>query len=684
MKKLLSIILAFIMLMPICALTSSAAGSTITSLSFNVYNNASDSVDSIKWSNINGAYFMFLPSNTNLNSVTVHYTGKNDVYVGSTKIVSGEPTSAFAGGAGSYTLSCGGQSYKLNILCGANISAMYISTESGSLDYIHANKENKEPGKIAVYDQSGKQVINTALKQIKGRGNATWGYPKKPYNIKFDKKTSVLGMAKAKKWTLLAGYAYDNSLMKNTSIFNIAQAIGLPETSEYRYVDLYINGNYVGVYTLCESVEIADNRIETTDLDKANEDANVGVDIESLPLNGIRSGYVTGSEKWVDIPVNPENITGGYLLEVDYLNRYHNEISGFISNVGMPIVLKSPEYASKAEVDYISTLWNDAEEALYSSDGYNSKGMHYTEYFDFDSLVKVYLIQELSKNVDTGITSCYFYKKADDNKFYAGPVWDFDHALGYRTNISGGLTVYEPDTWYANQLRRNSIDKDTNPFLTVFAQCYSFAEFRSAVSEKWQNTFSPLLNQEKRNEFESLAQNLTPSAVMNHIRWNTYKSTNVNVVTGKYHEETNNLVNFLFNRKQFLNKGFAANGATVQYDINGGTGGLTYNTKIYSVGERATASSCGFNRTGYTFVGWNTKADGSGTTVKPGQTFTIDENYTVLYAQWEKNTHGGSDSGCDHICHSSNSFLNFFWKIERFFLKLFGTQKTCKCGVQHY
>ena len=683
MKKLLSIILAFIMLLPICALTSSAAESTITSLSFNVYNNTSDSVDSIKWRNINGTYFMFLPSNTNLNSVTVHYTGRNDIYAGSTKIVSGEPTSAFAGGAGSYTLTCGGQSYNLNILCGANISAMYISTESGSLDYIHANKENKEPGNIAVYDQSGKQVINTALKQIKGRGNATWTYAKKPYNIKFDKKTSVLGMAKAKKWTLLAGCVFDNALMKNTSIFNIAQAIGLPETSEYRYVDLYINGNYMGVYTLCESVEIADNRIETTDLDKANEDANAGVDIESLPLSGTRSGYNTGSKKWVDIPVNPENITGGYLLEVDYLYRYHSEISGFISNVGMPIVLKSPEYASKAEVDYISSLWNDAEEALYSSDGYNSKGIHFTDYFDFDALVKVYLIQELSKNVDSGITSCYFYKKANDNKFYAGPVWDFDHALGYGTNVSGGLTVYEPDTWYANQLRRNSIDKDTNPFLTIFAQCYTFSEFRNAVSEKWQNTFTPLLNQEKRNEFESLAQNLTPSAVMNHIRWNTYNSTNVNTVTGKYHEETNNLVNFLFTRKQYLNKGFAANGATVQYNINGGTGGLTYNAKIYSVGETATASSCGFSKNGYIFVGWNTEADGNGKTVMPGQTFVVDENYTVLYAQWEKNAHGNSD-GCDHICHSSNSFLNFFWKIERFFLKLFGTQKTCKCGVQHY
>lgn len=86
----------------------------------------------------------------------------------------------------------------------ANIPAMYIQTDE-SLDYIHADKGNKSSASIRTYE-NGEMTLDGQLKQIKGRGNSTWNYAKKPYNIKFDEKTSLMGMPKAKKWSMLASY----------------------------------------------------------------------------------------------------------------------------------------------------------------------------------------------------------------------------------------------------------------------------------------------------------------------------------------------------------------------------------------------------------------------------------------------------------------------------------------------
>ena len=86
--------------------------------------------------------------------------------------------------------------------------------------------------------------------------------------------------------------------------------------------------------------------------------------------------------KWINIPNDPVDITGGYLLELEFASRYNDEISGFVSNHGQWVVVKSPEYASEAEVRYIAGLYNEAEEALYSETGYNSIGKHYTDYFE--------------------------------------------------------------------------------------------------------------------------------------------------------------------------------------------------------------------------------------------------------------------------------------------------------------
>ena len=394
MKKTISLLLTVLLLFSVLA-TAAAAEDGIDVLKVNPYGGEEADMDTIAWYASSGKYFLFLPADVDSAAAKVYFSASDDVTLDGEPLASGGSAAAFT--AGAHTLSCGEATYPLTVCLSANIPAVYITTESGSLEYLHANKENKEPGNIRVYE-NGELTLDKELKQIKGRGNSTWtAYPKKPYNIKFDKKTSLLGMPKAKKWTLLANY-FDYSLIHTANAFFFAAGFGLPYTSEYRHVDLYVNGNYLGNYFICESVEIGENRIEINDLEKANETANPDVNIEALPRKGtgangaVQPGTVKGSRKWTEIPNDPANISGGYLLEYEYAGRYNDEASGFVTSNGQPIVIKSPEYASEAQVNYIADLVDAATEALYSETGYNAAGRHFSEYFDYDSLINMYIL----------------------------------------------------------------------------------------------------------------------------------------------------------------------------------------------------------------------------------------------------------------------------------------------------
>ena len=100
-----------------------------------------------------------------------------------------------------------------------------------------------------------------------------------------------------------------------------------------------------------------------------------------------------------------------------------------MSEYGQPVIIKSPEYAAKEQVEYIKNYYQEFENAVLSGDGYNHLGKHFTDYIDLESFAKMYVFQEFIKNLDAGLTSCYFYKDVG-NKIVAGPAWDFDSAFG--------------------------------------------------------------------------------------------------------------------------------------------------------------------------------------------------------------------------------------------------------------
>lgn len=634
LKATLSVVLSLIFALSVFTVAASAEGG-IEYFSINCVNG--DEKYLLEWekSDIDGKYYFYLPAGCDLSSVETRFISTGAIYVGDKKLGYGKTTDAFAGG-GEFTLKSGDETYQVVLLQSANIPAIFIETESGSLDAIHADKSHKEKGHLSVVE-NGEITLDQNLSSIKGRGNSTWNLDKKPYNIKFDKKVNLFGMGKAKKWSLLAS-RYDPSFMRNTFIFDLSDEIGLLYSSKAKHIDLYINGEYLGNYLICESIEVGSNRVDITDLEELNEEANDGADLEDFALAGDRAGTAAGSIKYVDIPNDPEDITGGYLLEFEFPGRYEPEVSGFITNIGQPVTLKSPEYATKSEVEYISSLWQEVEDAVYSETGTNALGKHYTDYLDIESLAKMYIIEEFSMDVDAGLSSCYFLKDAKSDKFYASPVWDFDLALAANDSIRNGVSIEDPTKWFASNMYLSGKSVATGKtFDAIFAKLTEHEDFIEAVEKIWAEEVLPHLGEEKLASLREYAEMISASATLDNYIWRRKLNSTYDEVANGFKTEAEKLFSFIENRTAALSKGFAADSARLFYEANGGNGAM-FNEFIVSKGEKVKLKECEFDgeTLQYVFDGWNTEKDGSGTSYSAGDEITLENGKTVLYAQWKK------------------------------------------------
>ncbi len=505
-------------------------------------------------------YYLFMPTTADLSALTVWHSFESDPTVNGEFIKSGEMTSVFSK-PGEYQMIADGEEYKVTVMQSRYIGSMYITTESGNLEYVHKSKTNKEAGTIAVFEANGTQDYNGDLDYIKGRGNTTWGFAKRPYNIKLDKKAPLLGMDASKKWCLLAN-AQDHTMLRNRIAFDLADELGLPYSPDSQFADLYLNGEYAGVYQVSEKVEEGKNNlVKINDLSDATEKVN---DKKLDTYEKIKDGTGNGSLKYSDITNDPEDITGGYLLEFEMGDKkYDEEDSGFITNRGQRIVIKGPENATKAQAEYISSFYQDAEDALYSYDGYNSKGKHYSEYIDIEDAALYYLIEEFSLNIDAGATSCFFFKDSDkngDGKLHASPVWDFDVAFGnldsefdgegHRLNDPRAIYVENRDNWEISDL-------------CILARLNTHKDFIDTVYRLYEEKFRPalkILNDMSDKEGEHLRsltqyrEELEPSANMNFARWRITDNLLVSKAGKKFYMQFDYLKDFIENRTEFFDE----------------------------------------------------------------------------------------------------------------------------------
>lgn len=358
----------------------------------------------------------------------------------------------------------------VTIMKSDTVKSLYLVSEDPENEgrlWVDSSKSNEAKGEMVYLNADGSVFHADELTELKARGNATFlNFIKKAYQFKIKNKTALIGDENNanKKWILLAGAA-DITLIHNSLTFSLAQDLGLPYTVEFEPIDLYYDGEYRGSYILCEKVEVDKTRVDIQDLDGLIEDTNEGTDAYENPVvvtkttaskgeTDAKTGS-KGSYKYVQGLIEPELEEGtshhGYLLEIEFVDRYPNEQSGFVTQRGQPVVTKNPEYLTKETGAFISRFFQDFEDAVFSPDGYNTKtGKYYYEYCDLDSLVKIYLIHEFTKNYDSFRSSSFFYLPEDEDIMYAGPVWDYDicYGIGHKGNRQ---IIANPENFYATR-----------------------------------------------------------------------------------------------------------------------------------------------------------------------------------------------------------------------------------------
>ena len=209
---------------------------------------------------------------------------------------------------------------------------------------------------------------------IKGRGNSTWGYPKKPYSIKFSQKQAFLGMPEAKRWVLLANYR-DRTLIRNAVAFELAKRTSLEWTPSGKFADVYLNGAFIGNYYVCEKIESKKERFE-------------------LGENGFL----------LELDTRPDEIT------------FKTKYNGFNANV------KYPKKADSAQVNSIKEYLDLVEYSLrYEPDN------TYQSYIDQESYADYFMVYAVSTNTELYFPKSAYVHKKDGGKLNAGPVWDFDY-----------------------------------------------------------------------------------------------------------------------------------------------------------------------------------------------------------------------------------------------------------------
>lgn len=519
-------------------------GSYMKTLRFVLGNSASEQTIACFEDQEEQTSYLFLPSYASPGDVKISFAGAAHVIFagesGEIVLKNGGNISALRYGESYDLYFCGKKGerlakQKIVVMHSAGLPAVFLETDSGSMKALDADKSYAEKGRIVLFDADGSVVCADKLDRISGRGNSTWAYPKKSYGIRLNNRADLFGMGSADNWILLSNVE-DRAYIRNKITYDMAVAAGMAGSPESRYIDLYINHRYHGMYQLCEKVEIDPERVPITDLEAKNKELNR--DIE-------KSGHFeTERKKGVVLSAVPEDLTGGYLLERDVAEKYREEISGFYTETLKDLyTVKEPSYASEEQVDYISGLVNGMERAVCAEDGVDPEsGMHYTDYIDLRSFAQKYIVEELCKNNGAGATSSFFYKPDDavSQKLFAGPVWDYDKAYANLTGINESAR----DLCYLMQ-------RGTDP-TTLFWHLNKHEAFRQEVSACYEEFFAGYMVTIQEEKIDEYVSEIDAAKDMDLIRWKEIYGESVD-----YEGEVQRIRAFLSARKPFLDEVWA-------------------------------------------------------------------------------------------------------------------------------
>lgn len=510
MKKIFCLLLVVIMMIATVSLASVSGSAESVDVTVTVatteglYAHAYDGEDSeawVKWYENDGTMYFFMPSGTNAQTLQIYNAFDEDAKVAGVTVEAKKAADVSYTENVQFGAEIGNKTYKVVVMKSGAEGAMFINNTADfdGMDlwsYLTDDKSNDAKATGAVLDDKG-NIDTTSVKKIKGRGNTSWDADKKGFNVTYDDAVAIGSMQKCKKFSLISNFQ-DASLNRNRLLYDLADEIGVPYASDSRFVEFYVNGEYLGNYQVCEKVDVGKNTL-MSDID--DEDY----------LNYI-AGTQTNFEFVCEIDSNPD--------EDDFTVKAGN---------GNNLTMKAPEL-EKGDVDYakVQKFIKTKYDLMYKRLTENHELVN--EYIDIESLAQIYLINELGKNWDAGAGSFFFVYKADENgryKFFASPVWDYDNSLGNAQGVSGdlnrlGIDDYEePTGWFAKY--KNGY-RGPNFLKEAVAKCDAL---NNMIPKVWFEQFVPAiekLNSQGLSDTEIYSKDvyknyLKKSADMNFIRW---------------------------------------------------------------------------------------------------------------------------------------------------------------------
>ncbi|MCD7726167.1 MAG: CotH kinase family protein [Clostridiales bacterium] len=336
-----------------------------------------------------------------------------------------------------------------------NLPSVFITTATGTMDSINASKEVSEAGTFTCLNVEGGLNSSGSLSKIKAHGNSSY--------IEVNKKSYQITFQTATDVLLmgtankyiLQANAFDDTYLRNKLVYDYCKDLGLAYTTDTEYVDLYFNGEYAGNYLLCEKVELNQSRVA---------------------------------------------VTNGYLLEKILHSRIEEDDQPFqVTDMGYFLV-KNSDPVSEAELQSLSEYMNTVEALIQDCDSQDQYA-RLQEWIDTESFLNMYLINAITNDIDSNVASTYYYKKNDpeDSLLYAGPVWDYDNAWG-RTARGQVAELNAYPTGYCEEL-------------------FSISFFRDAVTEKYNETAYPLIQQYLNDYLPQYIERIASSIAMDAQRW---------------------------------------------------------------------------------------------------------------------------------------------------------------------
>lgn len=364
------------------------------------------------------------------------------------------------------------------------------------------SKDDYVDGFVTVKGGLGFEDIAMQEMKIRGRGNSTWGHPKKPYQLKADSKSPMLNMLEDKKWLFLAEYS-DKSLIRNKISLDLGAMSRLEYTPKGEYAEVFLNDEYNGTYLITQKVEVKSNRL-------------------NLPDNG----YLVEIDQ--DYRLDADDV----FFKPTIFTQKHNEN---VFNIKEPSV----DY-NTAAFDLIKDYINNFEAALFGAN-FKDAQTGYQAYIDLPSFIDWYLVQEIAKSVDAKYySSIYFnYIPGPGGKIKMGPLWDFDLSYG---NVD-----------YANSQYTNGFWIKENPW---YKRLFEDPAFESEVKERFMyfyNNTNVILD-----KIDEYAKQLERAQGKNYEKWptlGTYVWPNP-VYFDTHAEEVSHLKDWVTKRMEWLHGEF--------------------------------------------------------------------------------------------------------------------------------